>query len=109
MTYVLKDNRNNEARVDYTFIVNEQNPMEITVTPKYSNKFMRAPLDLSLRSSVKLAHSADTIDTVSFKLNGKAIDGGRNYWSQLFGNIMEGTYKLEMEVVSTQAKEDVFR
>jgi hypothetical protein len=104
MTYVLKDNRNNEARVDYTFIVNEQNPMEITVTPKYSNKFMRAPLDLSLRSSVKLAHSADTIDTVSFKLNGKAIDGGRNYWSQLFGNIMEGTYKLEMEVVSTQGQ-----
>ncbi len=52
LTYVLKDNRNNEARVDYTFIVNEQSPMEISVTPKYSNKFMRAPLDLSLRSSV---------------------------------------------------------
>jgi hypothetical protein len=29
LTYVLKDNRNNEARVEYTFVVNEQNPMEL--------------------------------------------------------------------------------
>lgn len=104
LTYVLKDNRNNEARVEYTFVVNEQNPMEITVNPKYSNKFMRAPLDLSMRSSVKLAHSADSIDSVSFKLNGKAVDGGKNYWSQTFENIMEGSYKLEMDVVSTQGQ-----
>ena len=78
--------------------------MEITVNPKYSNKFMRAPLDLSMRSSVKLAHSADSIDSVSFKLNGKAVDGGKNYWSQTFENIMEGSYKLEMDVVSTQGQ-----
>lgn len=107
LTYVLKDNRNNEARVDYTFIVNEQSPMEISVTPKYSNKFMRAPLDLSLRSSVKLAHSADSIDNVTFKLNGKPVDGGKNYWSQTFENIMEGSYKLEMDVVSTQGQRGV--
>lgn len=107
LTYVLKDNRNNEARVDYTFIVNEQSPMEISVTPKYSNKFMRAPLDLSLRSSVKLAHSADSIDNVTFKLNGKPVEGGKNYWSQTFENIMEGSYKLEMDVVSTQGQRGV--
>ncbi|MFO5854939.1 hypothetical protein, partial [Klebsiella pneumoniae] len=74
---------------------------------RYTDKFMRAPVDLSLRSSVKLAHSADSIDNVTFKLNGKPVDGGKNYWSQTFENIMEGSYKLEMDVVSTQGQRGV--
>ncbi len=54
---VFKDNRNNEQRIERTFVVDEQTPMNVEMTPK-SNKYMRAPLDVTLRSNIKLSHSA---------------------------------------------------
>ncbi|CRY84277.1 hypothetical protein [Yersinia intermedia] len=104
VTVLFKDNRGNESKLENTFTVDEQNEMKLDLTPKYSNKFMRTPLDLNLRAAVKLAHSADTIDSVSYKLNGEVIDGGKNYWAQYFPGIKEGKYRLEMDVVSVMGQ-----
>ncbi|MCO1262138.1 hypothetical protein MLE99_21970 [Escherichia coli] len=68
LVIVFRDNRNNEQRIENTFVVDEQTPMTVEMTPKFSNKFMRAPLDVTLRSNIKLAHSADSIDTVTVPL-----------------------------------------
>ncbi|NRN29029.1 hypothetical protein [Photorhabdus heterorhabditis] len=97
---VFKDNRGNESRLENTFIVDDQTPMKVEMTPKFSNKYMRAPLDVTLRSNIKLSHSADVVDTVTYKLNGQAIDGGRNYWTQFLPGLAEGKYQLVIEVVS---------
>lgn len=97
---VFKDNRGNESRLENTFVVDEQNPMTVAMTPKYSNKYMRAPVDVTLRSNIKLAHTADSIDSVTYKVNGDVLDAGKNYWAQVVSNLKEGKYKITVDVVS---------
>lgn len=97
---LFKDNRNNEQRIENTFVLDEQTPMKVEVTPKYSNKFMRAPVDVTLRSNIKLSHSADSIDSVVYKVNGVQIDSGKNYWAQLIPGLKENKYSITVDVVS---------
>ncbi|HIC4599577.1 TPA: IncHI-type conjugal transfer protein RSP [Salmonella enterica subsp. enterica serovar Schwarzengrund] len=97
---VFKDNRNNEQRIENTFVVDEQTPMNVEMTPKFSNKYMRAPLDVTLRSNIKLSHSADSIDTVTYKVNGEVIPSGKNYWAQLISGLKEKKYEITIDVVS---------
>lgn len=97
---VFKDNRNNEQRIENTFVVDEQTPMNVEMTPKFSNKYMRAPLDVTLRSNIKLSHSADSIDTVTYKVNGEVIPSGKNYWAQLIPGLKEKKYEITIDVVS---------
>lgn len=67
--------------------------MTVEMTPKFSNKFMRAPLDVTLRSNIKLAHSADSIDTVTYKVNGEVVQGSKNYWAQGIPGLTEKNMK----------------
>lgn len=97
---VFRDNRNNEQRIENTFVVDEQTPMTVEMTPKFSNKFMRAPLDVTLRSNIKLAHSADSIDTVTYKVNGEVVQGSKNYWAQGIPGLTEKKYEITLDVVS---------
>lgn len=100
LVVLFKDNRDNVQRIENTFIVDEQSPMKIELTPKFSNKFMRAPLDVTLRSNIKLSHSADSIDTVTYKVNGTEIESGKNYWAQLITGLKENKYEVSIDVVS---------
>lgn len=100
LSLLFKDNRGNEQRIDNTIIVGEQNPMEVEMTPKFSNKFMRAPLDVTLRSNIKLSHSADRVDEVIYKVNGTPVEVGKNYWAQLISGMKEGKYHVTIDVVS---------
>ncbi|MCZ5120754.1 hypothetical protein O6A27_28710, partial [Escherichia coli] len=89
-----------EQRIENTFVVDEQTPMTVEMTPKFSNKFMRAPLDVTLRSNIKLAHSADSFDTVTYKLHGEVVPGSKNYWAQLISGLTEKKYEVTLDVVS---------
>ncbi|MGV7963802.1 IncHI-type conjugal transfer protein RSP [Photorhabdus tasmaniensis] len=97
---VFKDNWGNEQRIENTFMVEEQTPMSVEMTPKFSNKYMRAPLDVTLRSNIKLSHSADAIDTVTYKVNGEVVPGSKNYWAQLISGLPEKKYEITIDVVS---------
>ena len=74
--------------------------MTVEMTPKFSNKYMRAPVDVTLRSDIKLSHTADSIDSVTYKVNGETLDAGKNYWAQFVSNLKEGKYKITVDVVS---------
>lgn len=100
LVVVFKDNRNNEQRIENTFVVDEPAPMKVEMTPKFSNKFMRSPLDVTLRSNIKLSHSADKIDTVTYKVNGVPVEGSKNYWSQLIPGLKENKYTVTIDVIS---------
>lgn len=100
LVLVFKDNRNNEQRIENTFVVDEPAPMKVEMTPKFSNKFMRSPLDVTLRSNIKLSHSADKIDTVTYLVNGIPVEGSKNYWAQFIPGLKENKYRVTVEVVS---------
>lgn len=100
LVIVFRDNRKNEQRIENTFVLDEQTPMTVEMTPKFSNKFMRAPLDVTLRTNIKLAHSADSIDTVTYRVNGEVVPGSKNYWAQLISNLNENKYSITLDVVS---------
>ncbi|MDP0941870.1 hypothetical protein, partial [Klebsiella quasipneumoniae] len=75
-------------------------PMNVEMTPKFSNKYMRAPLDVPLRSNIKLSHSADSIDTVTYNVNGEVIPSGKNNCAQLISGFKEKKYEITLDVVS---------
>lgn len=105
VTVIYKDNRGNVGRYASSFSIDAQSPMTLTMSPKYSTKFMRAPLDVSLRNNIKLAHSADSVDTVTFTVNGAEVEKGKNYWSQAITGLAAGRYHVEMKVRSIMGQE----
>lgn len=104
---IYKDNRGNTGRYESSISIDPQSPMTLTMTPKYSSKFMRAPLDVSLRNNIKLAHSADSVDSVIFTVNGAEVEKGKNYWSQTISGLEAGRYHVEMKVRSQMGQEGV--
>ncbi|EBG2148463.1 hypothetical protein FIP36_17105 [Salmonella enterica] len=100
LVIVFKDNRNNEQRIENTFVVDEPTPMKVEMTPKFSNKYMRAPLDVTMRSNIKLSHSADSIDSVIYKVNGEPVENGKNYWAQIITGLSEKKYTVTLDVIS---------
>ena len=57
-------------------------------------------MDVTLRSNIKLSHSADRVDEVIYKVNGTPVEVGKNYWAQLISGMKEGKYHVTIDVVS---------
>ncbi|MBX0103972.1 hypothetical protein HZR82_25420, partial [Salmonella enterica subsp. enterica serovar Typhi] len=43
---------------------------------------------------------ADSIDTVTYKVNGEVVPGSKNYWAQLISGLTEKKYEVTLDVVS---------
>ncbi|ODR83583.1 hypothetical protein ABT47_22615 [Shewanella xiamenensis] len=99
ITLTLSDNRGNFAYIDGFADAIEPAPLEFTVNDVYSNKFMRAPLTISLYPSVKLSHPYDYIKEYVWTINGKKGEVSSRAVG-VFEMLPVGHYDVELDVTS---------
>lgn len=99
ITVTLSDNRGNFAFVDGFADAIEPAPLEFKVNDVYSNKFMRAPLTLSLYPSVKSSHPYDFTKQYVWTINGKKGQPSSRAVG-VFEMLPAGHYDVELDVTS---------
>ncbi|MGI2183711.1 Ig-like domain-containing protein [Shewanella oncorhynchi] len=99
ITLTLSDNRGNFAYIDGFADAIEPAPLEFTVNDVYSNKFMRAPLTISLYPSVKLSHPYDYIKEYVWTINGAKGEVSSRAVG-VFEMLPVGHYDVELDVTS---------
>ncbi|QIR16322.1 Ig-like domain-containing protein [Shewanella aestuarii] len=93
----VSDNRGNFAHItDYVEAV-EPNELEFVLNDVYSNKYMRAPLTVSIYPNVKVGHPYDFVKEYSWTINGVKGDvSGRAVGA--FNDLPEGHYDIILDV-----------
>ncbi|SUJ05380.1 Ig-like domain-containing protein [Shewanella morhuae] len=99
ITVTLSDNRGNFAFVDGFADAIEPAPLEFKVNDVYSNKFMRAPLTLSLYPSVKSSHPYDFMKQYVWTINGEKGQPSSRAVG-VFEMLPAGHYDVELDVTS---------
>lgn len=100
---VVRDERGNEQRLVEFLDIEDAPAPTFKFYASYSNKNMREPLNVSLRSTVKLGHPNDRVKTRIWSVNGEVVEGG-NY-SLLTTGLMEGTHVLSERIISNYGVE----
>ncbi|MGL5126902.1 MAG: hypothetical protein ACRC7D_01695 [Aeromonas popoffii] len=88
----LSDNRGNSETKEHVFSVDDAVPVEAKITPSYSNKFMRAPLNVTMASSVTLDHPKDRLIQYGWTLDGQEIKEPLR--RQLFTGLKAGDHTI---------------
>lgn len=100
--YVVKltmsDNRGNAETSEHMFAVDEAIPMEVSIKPTYSNKFMRAPLNVTMSSTFKLDHPSDSLVQYGWTLDGQEVKDTLR--RQLFTGLTAGDHTIVFTALS---------
>jgi hypothetical protein len=99
ITLSLSDNRGNFTYIDGFVDAVEPDPLEFDVTKIYSNRYMRAPLMISLYPSVKTSHPYDFMKEYLWTING-VTDEPSSRAIGFFEDLEAGHYDVELEVTS---------
>jgi hypothetical protein len=99
ITLSLSDNRGNFTYIDGFVDAVEPDPLEFDVTKIYSNRYMRAPLMISLYPSVKTSHPYDFMKEYLWTING-VTDEPSSRAIGVFEDLEAGHYDVELEVTS---------
>lgn len=94
----VSDNRGNSESRDHIIAVDEAQPINITLTPYYKNKFLRTPLDVVVNSGVVLDHDKDSIESFTWSLDGEKQDSQLR--RNLFSGLTEGHHVIQFDAVS---------
>ncbi|HAT2580399.1 TPA: hypothetical protein I8273_004389 [Aeromonas hydrophila] len=94
----LTDNRGNSETKEHVFSVDDAIPVQAKITPSYSNKFMRAPLNVTMASSVTLDHPNDSLSQYGWTLDGQEIKEPLR--RQLFSGLKAGDHTIVFNAVS---------
>lgn len=94
----LTDNRGNSETKEHVFTVDDAIPVQASITPSYSNKFMRAPLNVTMASSVELDHPNDSLIEYGWTIDGKVLKDPLR--RQLFTGLKEGDHTIVFNAVS---------
>jgi len=94
----LSDNRGNSETKEHVFSVDDAVPVEAKITPSYSNKFMRAPLNVTMASSVTLDHPNDNLIQYGWTLDGQEVKDPLR--RQLFTGLPAGDHTIVFNALS---------
>ncbi|HDT5862684.1 TPA: hypothetical protein QHB43_002588 [Aeromonas hydrophila subsp. hydrophila] len=94
----LSDNRGNSETKEHVFSVDDAVPVEAKITPSYSNKFMRAPLNVTMASSVTLDHPNDNLIQYGWTLDGQEVKDPLR--RQLFTGLTAGDHTIVFNALS---------
>lgn len=94
----LSDNRGNVETKELLFAVDEAIPMQASLTPSFSNKFMREPLNVTMNSSIDLDHPSDKLTEYGWSLDG--VDVTDPIRRQMFAGLKAGQHTIVFNAVS---------
>ncbi|GIU40940.1 periplasmic protein [Shewanella colwelliana] len=95
----VSDNRGNFAHLTGFVEAVEPAPMEFKMSNVYSNKYLRAPLNVSLYPSVTLSHPYDYIKEYVWTINGEVGEPSSRAIGT-FDALPVGHYEVELNVTS---------
>ena len=98
-TVIVKDDRGGEKRLMEVIEVIEPPETKIDLFTNYSTKYMRQPLDVSIRASVKLGHPQDRVDKYEWFLDGKVLEE-QNSLRASIDNLEAGEHRIKVIVTS---------
>lgn len=94
----LSDNRGNSESHDHMFAVDEAVPMQVKLTPSYSNKFMRSPMSVNMSSGVLLDHPDDELTEIKWAIDGHEVEMPMR--RQVFTGITAGNHTITFDALS---------
>ncbi|WP_345873280.1 hypothetical protein [Shewanella algae] len=95
----IADNRGNFAHITGFVEAVEPAPMEFKMSNVYSNRYMRAPLNVSLYPSISLSHPYDYIKEYVWTINGDVGEPSTRAIGS-FDALPVGHYEVELNVTS---------
>lgn len=99
LTVIIKDDRGNEKQMTEIMEVLEPPETKIELSANYSTKYMRDPLDATVRARVELGHPDDRVEKFEWFLDDKLLEEQTKTRADVTG-MTAGKHKVKVKVTS---------
>ncbi|MCQ1060274.1 hypothetical protein LRP52_29220 [Photobacterium sp. ZSDE20] len=96
---IITDSRGNEVFLEELVETEVTPETEITFRASYGNRYMRSPLDVTLRPYVNIAHRRDGVKSMQWLVNGEVVEDGERL-STFLHAFEEGDHTVTLVVQS---------
>ncbi|MGR5096612.1 Ig-like domain-containing protein [Vibrio maritimus] len=107
ITVTVEDDRGNyQDFIEYIEVL-EPEPMSIELLERFSNKYQRAPLDVTMRPIIRGGHPTDRAADYRWYLNSELIEEETRSTAKIEG-LQAGVHDIKFEVVTRYGQEESF-